>query len=249
MDNKTQNRRIYAIGDIHGQLHKLEQVQRNIRDDLSKRPHDDVSVVYLGDFCDRGPKTKGVIENLINEKDAHYETYFMRGNHDVMFTLFLDNPKAFAIRDLHWFNPVLGGVSTLESYGVDGASEENATHVRSAFADAVPKSHLDFMSTLTPYVQIGSYVFVHAGIRHGIALDKQEPEDLIWIREPFLSCKEDYGFTVVHGHSPVKKVENHGNRIAVDTGAAFGRELSCVVLENDEQYVLEDDTLKPLLPI
>lgn len=230
----TEGKRIYAIGDIHGCLMELEQVQANIRQDLHMRPHPDPMVVYIGDFMDRGPDSKGVIDNLIGERDGSVETYFLRGNHDLMLLDYLADPKTMATKELHWLNPRLGGDETLRSYHIDPDDD----HVHSWFQTIYPQDHHDFLTDLSLYVEIGDYVFVHAGIRPNIPMYKQVEQDIIWIREPFLSHNEDHGFIVIHGHTPVKQVENHGNRIAIDTGAVFGRYLSCLVLEGDDQSLL-----------
>ena len=232
--SKTENKRIYAIGDIHGCLDDLVEVQSWIANDLATRPHADPVTVYVGDFMDRGPDSRGVIENLMAEKTTAADTRFLLGNHDTMLTDFLDDPYGLATPVLHWLDPRLGGAETLRSYGFDPEVEDIHAQVKHRF----PSDHLDFLTSLDLWHGIGEYVFVHAGIRPGVAMEKQERKDLIWIREPFLSSTDDHGFTVIHGHTPVRQVENHGNRIAIDTGAVFGRELSCLVLENDNQSLL-----------
>lgn len=232
--SKTENKRIYAIGDIHGCLSDLIEMQARIADDLLARPHPDPVTIYVGDFMDRGADSKGVIANLIAEKSNTSDIRFLLGNHDTMLTDFLDDPFGLATPVLHWLDPRLGGQETLRSYGFDPEAEDVHAQVKHSF----PLDHLDFLTSLDLWHQIGGYVFAHAGIRPGIPMKKQSNKDLIWIREPFLSATEDHGFTVVHGHTPVKKIENHGNRIAIDTGAVFGRELSCLVLEGDAQSQL-----------
>ncbi len=239
--SRTENKRIYAIGDIHGCLDDLVEIQARIADDLRTRPHPDPVTIYVGDFMDRGPDSRGVIANLIDQKASAADTRFLLGNHDTMLTDFLTDPFGLATPVLHWLDPRLGGAETLRSYGFDPDAEDIHAQVKHAF----PEDHLDFLTSLDLWHQIGGYVFVHAGIRPGVTLEKQKVQDLIWIREPFLSHKDDYGFTVVHGHSPVRQVENHGNRIDIDTGAVFGRELSCLVLEDDTQNLLSADGLTP----
>lgn len=237
----TNGKRIYAIGDIHGCLAELEQVQANIRLDLMNRPHADPVVIYIGDFMDRGPDSKGVIDKLIAAQDGPVETYFLLGNHDKMLLDYLNDPSQMATKELHWLNPRLGGNETLRSYGID--PDGDAVH--GLFQATYPKEHRTFLTHLSAYVEIGKYVFVHAGIRPDIPMNKQIEQDLIWIREPFLSHAADHGFTVIHGHTPVKQVENHGNRIAIDTGAVFGRHLSCLVSEGSDQSLLTYDGILP----
>ncbi len=239
--SKTENKRIYAIGDIHGCLDDLVEMQARIANDLRTRPHPDPVTIYVGDFVDRGPDSKGVIANLMAEQQSDQNTVFLKGNHDTFIFDFLDDPFGLSTPVLHWLDSALGGAATLRSYGFDAAREDIHALVKHHF----PKDHLDFLNQLELWHGIGDYVFVHAGIRPGIPMNKQETRDLIWIREPFLSHKGDHGFIVVHGHSPVRDVENHGNRIAIDTGAVFGRDLSCLVLEDQSQMILTKTGLYP----
>ncbi|MCF6273894.1 MAG: serine/threonine protein phosphatase [Rhodobacteraceae bacterium] len=236
--SKTDNYRIYAIGDIHGCLDPLQEIQARILADLQANPHDKPLVVYLGDYMDRGPENRAVIDNLIAAKSASLPARFLLGNHDRFISLFLESPTSLHKRSIHWLNPGTGGEKTLESYGVMNATEADAEVMRDLFEAAIPDAHRSFLNECEFSIHIGGYFFAHAGVRPGIRLHDQEFYDLIWIREPFLSSNQDFGAIVVHGHSPVKKVENHGNRIAVDTGAVFGGTLSCLVLEGDNQWVL-----------
>src|SRR5690606_27510734 len=132
------------------------------------------------------------------------------------------------------------------SYGVPDALEAAPRATHAAFAAALPQTHLDFLTGCGLWMRVGSYVFVHAGIRPGVAMEAQEREDLIWIREPFLSSTEDYGFKVVHGHTIVPRVEHHPNRIAIDTGAVRTEVLSCLVLEGRDVALLGPDGVQPL---
>lgn len=245
----TDRKRIYAIGDIHGCLDELDRVHSEISEDLTRRPHPTPHVVYLGDYTDRGPDSRGVIDRLIQARDRARATTFLFGNHDQRFLAYIDRPNEMSTDKYHWLSGPLGGANTLSSYGVDGGSEDNPESTHDAFVKAVPESHNAFLRNLDLSLRIGSYVFVHAGIRPGVALDAQDTEDLIWIRAPFLNFTGDHGFVVVHGHTPVDKIENHGNRIAVDTGAVFGRRLSCLVLEGDDQAQLLGSYPVPCPPI
>ena len=239
--SKTENKRIYAIGDIHGCLDDLVEMQTRIADDLVARPHADAVTIYVGDFVDRGPDSKGVVTNLMTEQQSDRNTVFLKGNHDTFIFDFLDDPFGLSTPVLHWLDSALGGAETLRSYGLDPDADDIHAQVKRYF----PTDHLDFLRDLDLWHGIGDYLFVHAGIRPGVPLEKQEKQDLIWIREPFLSATDDHGFTVVHGHSPVRQVENHGNRIDIDTGAVFGRHLSCLVLEDDTQQLLTESGLVP----
>lgn len=251
MANQTGGHRIYAIGDIHGCLDELLRVQQNIRQDLQNRPHPNPVTIYLGDFIDRGPDSRGVIDNLIAQDAAANHTHMLFGNHDEMLLTYLKDatipirPNGPKVNKIHWLHELGGGAETLRSYGVNGASFENPSAKQGEFIAALPDTHLQFFKNLELYICLGSYLFVHAGINPDAALKDQTLDDLIWMREPFLSSDKDHEFTVVHGHTPVHAVENHGNRIAIDTGAVFGRYLSCLVLEDTDQSLLTDDGLKP----
>ena len=236
--SKTDGYRIYAIGDIHGCLAELENMQARIKADLEARPHAKPLVIYLGDYMDRGPNCRGVLENLMKANTPALPARFLYGNHDSYPKLFLDDPTGMHGCQYHWLDPVMGGQITLESYGAWGAIVDKAEAFRDAFEDVYPQAHYDWVEGCERSIHIGGYFFAHAGVDPSRPLDAQVEYDLIWIRKPFLSFTGDYGAVVVHGHTPVDEVENHGNRIAVDTGAVFGRKLSCLVLEDDLQELL-----------
>jgi len=243
--SKTDGYRIYAIGDIHGCLAELEGMQARIKADLAARPHPKPLVIYLGDYMDRGPECRGVIENLMAANAPALPARFLYGNHDSYVKNFLSEPLGMHGCQFHWLEAPMGGQITLASYGVKGAEVDNALEMRDAFAAAIPKAHCDWIEACERAVHIGGYYFAHAGVNPERPLDDQLEFDLIWIRKPFLSHKDDFGAVVVHGHTPGREVENHGNRIAVDTGAVFGRKLSCLVLEDDAQNLLEAAGLVP----
>lgn len=254
MTHHTDGHRIYAIGDIHGCLEELLVVQANIRQDLQDRPHPNPVTIYLGDYIDRGPDSRGVVENLMAEDAAPHHTHVLFGNHDEMLLTYRKDasipirPNGPKVNKIHWLHELGGGAETLRSYGVIGASDTNPQATQADFVAALPDAHLQFFEALELYIRLGSYLFVHAGINPGVPLAEQKDDDLIWIREPFLSSTLDHGFTVIHGHTPVKVVENHGNRIAIDTGAVFGRFLTCLVLEDAGQLVLTNSGLSSCPP-
>ncbi|MCF6273468.1 MAG: serine/threonine protein phosphatase [Rhodobacteraceae bacterium] len=237
--SKTDNFRIYAIGDIHGCLTELEEMQARITTDLVTNPHPKPLVIYLGDYMDRGPRCREVLENLMAANTPALPARFLYGNHDNYPKLFLRDPTGMHGCRYHWLDPIMGGEITLASYGVEGGTPEQATAMCEAFASSIPQAHLDWIEACERSIRIGGYFFAHAGVEPSRPLDKQVEYDLMWVRNPFLNHQEDFGAIVVHGHTPVREVENHGNRIAVDTGAVFGRKLSCLVLEDNVQELLE----------
>ena len=244
MTDLTEGRRIYAVGDIHGRLDLLTEMVARIRGDLAARPHPDPLVVFLGDYIDRGPEVRGVVEALMALKADPLPTRFLLGNHDSYVRAYLDAPDWFD-RTYHWLHESMGGNATLASYGVPGASWQQAEATRDAFAEAFPAEHMAFLDACELAIPIGGYTFVHAGIRPGVALDRQDRDDLIWIREPFLSSTADLGSKVVHGHTIVPAVEHHANRIAIDTGAVRTGVLSCLVLDGDRVDLLTEKGPKP----
>lgn len=247
MDDLTEGQRLYAIGDVHGHRAVLEDMLGRVRGDLSARPHPRPRVICLGDYVDRGPDSRGVIDTLLALRGSDLPTTFLLGNHDSYIEAYLEDPEWYD-RTYHWLHPAMGGAATLASYGVTGASETDPEATRDAFRNAFPPEHMEFLRSCSLWERIGGYVFVHAGIRPGIALRHQTRDDCIWIREPFLSSRVDFGYKVVHGHTIVPMVEHHSNRIAIDTGVAKGGPLSCLVLEGDEVALLDPAGPRPLPP-
>jgi serine/threonine protein phosphatase 1 len=222
--------RIYATGDIHGRFDLLESLYGAIRRELQVFPPERSIEIFLGDYIDRGPESREVLEWLISAPPACDERVCLLGNHEDMLLKVLNDP--------HWTGTWLqnGGVETLRSYAVDlTASPQRTTldDLRAAFLDAFPDKHRAFLKRLPRLVGAGGYLFVHAGIRPGVALDEQDPDDLVWIRDEFLLSEADFGRIVVHGHTPVEEPEVRANRINVDTGAFFTGRLTTLVLEED----------------
>lgn len=231
--------RIYAIGDVHGCLGQLRDVYRGIDEDLATRPCIDWRIVHLGDYVDRGPESRACLD-LVIEKVKNPRVYALFGNHEQQFLDFLMDPQARSFEN--WMN--FGGRETLAAYGVNiRVPPVDDPEARAALHDALmanmPTSHLTFLGTLPHMLRFGDFVFVHAGVRPGVALQDQSMRDLAWIREPFLSSDGDFGAVVVHGHTPTDQIERRPNRIGIDTGAVFGGPLTCLVLEDDTQLALQ----------
>jgi serine/threonine protein phosphatase 1 len=222
--------RIYAIGDIHGRADLLGEMLKRIDVDLATNPIPYGIEVYLGDYIDRGPASRQVLDQLVARKRTH-QTVFLRGNHETYLAGFVTNP---AILD-DWQR--LGGLETLMSYGIKptiNADADAQARLAAALDEALPESHRGFLEDLKSSFTCGDFFFVHAGIRPGIPLAKQRDEDLLWIRRDFLLCEEDFKKFIVHGHTPVLKPDIRQNRINIDTGAFATGRLTCLVIERDE---------------
>ncbi len=228
--------RLYAIGDVHGCDDMLAAAHEAIADDLVERPVDDHRIVHVGDYVDRGPDSAGVIARLLRMSAGDDHIVCLRGNHDALLAGFLAAPDEFGRM---WLDN--GGDATLRSYGVTPTRSLlgfDYTGLSRKFAEAIPDDHRAFIETLSLTARFGDYLFVHAGIRPGVPLDQQDPEDLIWIRNDFLLDATDHGVVVVHGHTPATAAEIRTNRINVDTGAVYGGPLTCVVLEGTDYRFL-----------
>jgi len=206
---------VYAIGDIHGAYDKLVGLLENIKHDAGS--HDlAVTIVFLGDLIDRGPDSAKVVEFLSGYNPDYAETIFLMGNHEETFLKVLRGSKTSLQA---WFN--YGGRACARSYGVEnlGRVLSSPGQVVMDIQHAVPDHHLEFLSTFKNYHIVGNYLFVHAGIKPKVALEKQSPTDMRWIRKKFLDYKKPHPYQIVHGHTVVDSPEVLSNRIAVDTGA------------------------------
>jgi serine/threonine protein phosphatase 1 len=217
---------LYAIGDIHGRSDSLTRVHDLIDRDIANRCARDSAIeVYLGDYVDRGPDSKGVIDLLI-ARSARAPTVLLKGNHEIIMESFLRGTRSFE----DWRQ--LGGLETALSYGVDARTLlANGPIKRIDLAKKIPVTHLRFLSSLRNICQIGRYCFVHAGLRPGVPVDAQLLEDLTWIREDFLDYSGDFGAIVVHGHTPVSNIDFRPNRINIDTGAFATNRLSVIRID------------------
>jgi serine/threonine protein phosphatase 1 len=218
--------RIYAIGDIHGRLDLLDELLARVDADMDRHPAPDAIRVFLGDYIDRGPDSKRVLDRLINHCEAQ-PTVCLMGNHEVFLREFLKNPDTLSI----WSG--CGGLDTLLSYGL-APRIAGQQELASDFDRVLPASHREFLGNLRQYFICGDFFFVHAGVRPGICLTRQSEDDLLWIREDFLLCQDNFGKVVVHGHTPVPKPDVRPNRINIDTGAYATGILTCLVLESDK---------------
>lgn len=228
--------RVYAVGDIHGRLDLLDFLLRHIRDDAADAPMRRV-LVLLGDYIDRGEASAGVLERLLEGPPAGFERVMLKGNHEDSLNRFLAGEMSVGPSWLTY-----GGRETLESYGIDppprGGGAPRFAALRDALAAAMPASHKALLGQLALSHTEGGYLFVHAGVRPGVPLAEQTADDLMWIREPFLSSDVEFGAVVVHGHSISAAPDVKANRIGIDTGAYDTNHLTCLVLQGSERRFL-----------
>nr|WP_294500914.1 metallophosphoesterase family protein [uncultured Rhodopila sp.] len=233
------DRRIYAVGDVHGCARQLAALHDLIAGDLVRRPIASALLLHIGDFVDRGPDSSGVIARLIEGSPVPgTQMINILGNHESTMLEALAGDKAAAT---DWL--FAGGRATLESYGVDPDSP------REQWADRIPVSHRGFLRALPLIYREGGYAFVHAGVRPGVPLMEQTRDDLLRSRQPFLYSEADFGAVIVHGHTPVTAPVVKHNRIAIDTGAVFGGKLTCLVLEADRLGFLQADSVDAPVPV
>lgn len=238
---------LYAIGDIHGQVAELYRVLDLIERDGGKDAH----IVFLGDYTDRGPDSKAVIDLLIEGRDAHRNWTFLMGNHDRMFSWFMeDYPRhdAHLPVELYWLHKRLGGDTTMASYGVSVEPAVRQTAVHEAAMKAVPQAHMAFLRGLQLSYETDDLFFAHAGIQPGVALADQREHDLLWIRQEFHTFTAPHPKIIVHGHTPVDQATHYGNRINLDSGAGYGNPLTAAVFEGADCFVLCDQGRVALRP-
>ncbi len=215
--------RVYAVGDSHGCARRLAALHAEIAAHAAASPAARLLLVHLGDYVDRGPDSAGVLAMLRGPSPLPGAAVVnLIGNHEQMMLAALD-PRADADVVGFWLDN--GGGATLESYGAD-------EHDLGSW-DAVPEADMALLRRLRPSLALGGYFFAHAGVRPDLPLDRQDPMDLAWIREPFLSWRGRLPAVVVHGHTPADGPEVLPHRIGIDTGAVFGGPLTCAVLEGE----------------
>jgi serine/threonine protein phosphatase 1 len=227
--------RVYCVGDIHGRDDLLLEMAERIDADIGARSFDHAVTVFLGDYVDRGPGSMRVVERL---SGGEWPTPMiaLAGNHEDLLLAFLEDE---GILDA-WRS--LGGLETLHSYGVNVGlpmAGRDFKAVQAAFVARFPKRHQQFLETLNVSTTIGDYFFCHAGARPGVPLGRQDRDDLLNIRDPFLSSDAEHGKLVVHGHTPSVRPQVCPNRIGIDTAAYATGRLTCLVLEKDQRRFLD----------
>jgi serine/threonine protein phosphatase 1 len=225
--------RVYAVGDIHGCDDRLAALHAQVAADLAARPVPHPLLLHIGDYVDKGPDSAAVVERLASGPPlpglpGALPVVNLMGNHERTMLDALAGERA-AVTD--WL--YTGGREALASWGI------NPEMPSAEWADAIPARHRAFLEGLALHHRLGGYLFVHAGIRPGRPLEEQEEEDLLRIRHSFLASEAEFGWVVVHGHTPTRGPEVRANRIGIDTGAVFGRELTCLVLEGERLAFLQ----------
>ncbi|NKB53933.1 MAG: serine/threonine protein phosphatase [Rhizobiaceae bacterium] len=239
------NMRVYAIGDIHGCLAELKKLFKIIKKDLAERPIKKHRIIFIGDYVDRGPDCKGVIDYLIDLKMRGENVTFLLGNHEEkLIRVFTDIDR----RSMPGFFRY-GGLETLASYGLpaetietilgDAPRSKDLKKLSTMVKKHLGKAHVKFLSKLKTSTTQGDYFFCHAGIDPSRSFHDQDDYELVWMREPFLSWPRPLQKVVVHGHTPRSTPEAMPHRINVDTGCVYGRMLTAVVLEKKSHHFLQ----------
>jgi serine/threonine protein phosphatase 1 len=219
---------LYAVGDIHGRRDLLDLLMAQITEDAARLPEGiKPQIIFLGDYIDRGLKSREVIDFFTSGAAGRFDPVFLMGNHEEALLRFLED----ASFGNQWAR--YGGAETLYSYGLappnqraslnsheEMSAARNAwTRVWTEFRNRLPAEHLAFFQSLKPYHVAGDYLFVHAGLRPGVELAEQSVRDMLWIREEFLDDRAHFPQMVVHGHTPMDSVHHDTRRIGLDTGA------------------------------
>lgn len=233
--------RAYAIGDVHGRLDLLDQLIEAIDADDAARPAAQTHLIFLGDLIDRGPQSAEVVQRTIEIANTRPNVSVIAGNHEEVFLLALDGDRE-ALR----FFVRIGGRETILSYGVSPEAYDRSDYdgLAALLAEHVPAAHVEFLRSLKDTVTLGDYLFVHAGIRPGVAREDQKISDLRWIRRTFLDFEGHNGFVVIHGHTPSSAVEYRHNRVGIDTGAWETGRLTALGLQGTDRWQI--DTAEPL---
>ena len=228
--------RAYVVGDVHGRLDLIEALIEKIHGDLGRRGPRDTLLVFVGDLIDRGPHSAEVVERLRTYQRPGVRPVFLLGNHEEVLLRILEGEESLIPSWLRF-----GGAQCLESYGGDPArlaqlpGREGVAEVRRL----VPDEHVTFFKSFADTFRFGDYLFVHAGIRPGVALEEQRQSDLRWIRDPFLLDESDHGFVVVHGHTIAAEVQDRANRIGIDTGAYATGILTALGIDGTDRWFID----------
>lgn len=238
--------RVYAIGDIHGRLDLLDILHRAVLADYetarAKSPGVRRAIlIHLGDYVDRGPESRGVVERIATLALPGFDIVNLKGNHEDFFIRFMAEKPGHSSTFEVW--SLNGATETLRSYGIEVSAEphevEDIDRIRRETIQKVPPAHKRFLKNLVLRKTVGDYLFVHAGIDPESPLSRQKIGDLLWIRDRFLTNPGPFGKVVVHGHTIFSTPEVLDHRIGIDTGAYYSHRLTCLVLAGAERYFLQ----------
>jgi len=228
-------KRIYAIGDIHGKLSLLQKLCDKIHKDIDSHD-DDIKIIFLGDYIDRGEDSKNVINLIISLIEADIDVIPLMGNHEKSLLNFLENGDQHS----EWL--MWGGSETLKSYGVVFEDENGKPYsfneLSTQLAGLMPESHKEFFKNLKLYHEEDDYIFVHAGVRPDRTLEEQEENDLLRIRRDFIQHNHKIDKTIVFGHTTFEEPHEGKRKIGVDTGAYLTGRLTAVALHEDQRYYI-----------
>jgi serine/threonine protein phosphatase 1 len=231
-----EGQRVYAIGDIHGRADLLERLLELIAADTAKARPAETTLIYLGDYIDRGPASREVVDIARAPHPMVDRVVRLRGNHEEAMLTFIAD---FEMGRL-WLD--YGGMATLHSYGVRLApglsAQERFAAMASQLDQAIPPEHRDFYDRLSLSETIGDYFFVHAGINPYQPIAEQDPFEMTTIRSPFIEWGRPLEKVVVHGHTIAPEAEFRSWRIGIDTGAYATGHLTCLVLEGGGQRLI-----------
>jgi serine/threonine protein phosphatase 1 len=242
----TGGRLVYAVGDVHGRLDALEPLLRQVAEDyMLVRPAEPAKLVFLGDYLDRGPDSKRVVDLVLGMRGhPEFEVRALKGNHEEALLHFLEDPPFGA----QWMEH--GGGPTLVSYGVQPPPTRTDNDAWAKTAEelkaAIPEAHMSFFRELELMVTVGDYAFVHAGVRPGVPLDQQVERDLLWIRQEFIAEKGPHPKVIVHGHTPNEEAQLTRWRLGVDTGCYATGLLTAVRLMDQEQRLIQARAVRRL---
>lgn len=224
--------RLYAIGDVHGRFDLLSAMHEQIAADMERERPQDWRIVHLGDYIDRGPDSRRVLEFLIDAQRRDARNVTLTGNHELGLREFLARPEPDALFVRY------GGIETARSYGVDLVQDGSVVRGHRELLAALPGEHLDFIRNLGFSFEAGDFFFCHAGVRPGIPLARQSNRDLTWIRDEFLNDRRLHEKIVVHGHTPVREPEILPNRVNLDTYACGSGRLTALRVDGAAKQIL-----------
>jgi serine/threonine protein phosphatase 1 len=231
-------RRVYAIGDIHGRYDLLLALMEKIgSDDWQRGRRNETKIIFLGDYVDRGPQSRQVIDFILRLREKWPDMQCLMGNHEQVFQMAINGDES-AVKFL--LRPGVGGRETLMSYGLSERRLDlmDSKALTEWIVTGVPEAHKAFIASLDQRIVVEDYAFVHAGIAPGVPLAEQETADLYWIRDGFLDHEEPHPYMVIHGHTVTPQVDARPNRIGIDTGAYETGKLTAIGLEGTEQWFL-----------